>query len=174
MGCPLCQVAMLNELTLTTRPATMCSRRSRSCETVEEAASGRTQPAHFIGGHLLRWRCRSLCNGRTLHTPRARWVVHVASIKRSDIIWRRSSNGPRPIVTMCMTHRSGPPTPAVASECTHPRRRWNTQPCWRLPSQCQPAGGRSERAWPLCKCRGCRCSSQWGAASIDSTWTLGS
>ena len=130
---------MLNELTLTTRPATMCSRRSRSCETVEEAASGRTQPAHFIGGHLLRWRCRSLCNGRTPHTPHARWVVHVASIKRSDIIWRRSSNGPRPIVTMCMTHRSGPPTPAVASECTHPRRRWNTQPCWCLPSQCQPA-----------------------------------
>lgn len=72
MGCPLCQVAMLNELTLTTRPVTMCSRRSRSCEIVEEAASGRTQPAYFIGGHLLRWRCRSLCNGRTPHTPYAR------------------------------------------------------------------------------------------------------
>ena len=72
MGCPLCQVAMLNELTLTTRPVTMCSRRSRSCEIVEEAASGRTQPAYFIGGHLLRWRCRSLCNGRTPHTPHAR------------------------------------------------------------------------------------------------------
>ena len=34
---------------------------------------------------------------------------------------------------------SGPPTPAVASECTRPRRRRNTQLCWRLPSQCQPA-----------------------------------
>ena len=87
MGCPLCQVAMLKELTLTTRPATMCSRRSRSCETVEEAASGRTQPAHFIGGHLvLRHNLEEIqqwppANCHHVHDPQE-WTPDTSSGKR--------------------------------------------------------------------------------------------
>ena len=152
----------------------MSSQRSKSCETVGEGVSVRTQPVHSIGGLRLRWRCGSPDNGWTRPTQCARWVALVASIKYFGTTWRRFSSGPRSAnchVTY-MTRKSGRHTRAMASECTHPRRRLSTQQSWRLPSRCQPVGGQFERAWLRCRCRECQHFSQWGAGSIGLTWIL--
>ena len=87
----------------------MSSQRSKSCETVGEGVSVRTQPVHSIGGLRLRWRCGSPDNGWTRPTQCARWVALVASIKYFGTTWRRFSSGPRSAnchVTY-MTRKSG-------------------------------------------------------------------
>ena len=134
----------------------------------------RTQPVHSIGGLRLRWRCGSPDNGWTRPTQSARWVALVASIKYFGTTWRRFSSGPRSAnchITY-MTRKSGRHTRAMASECTHPRRRLSTQQSWRLPSRCQPVGGQFKRAWLRCRCRECQHFSQWGAGSIGLTCGL--